>query len=86
VAAQGGARQDPAEISGLATGQTAGQASPPETDRGPKGYLRITRGRFEPATQDEQAHPLHEIATATQRLPGCRGYEALNIRRRHQAQ
>ena len=72
MAAQGGARPDPIDVSGLTAGHTAGQ--PPPSGRGATTYLRLTRGRFEPATYDELVALARDLAAAMRRLPGHRGY------------
>jgi hypothetical protein len=74
MAAPGGARPDPIEASGLASGPAAGR---PATGGGGGGtaYLRITRGRFDPARYEEVARLTQDIAAAAQPLPGYRnGY------------
>jgi quinol monooxygenase YgiN len=74
MAAQGGGRPDPLEVSGLAGGQPAGRAAPAGPGGGGTAYLRVTRGRFEPARAEELVRLSQEIAAAVARLPGCGGY------------
>ena len=72
MAAQGGARPDPEDIAGVSAVPTGG---PPTTaEKGATVHLRVTRGRFEPATYDEFVRLSQDIATAVRRLPGCRSY------------
>ena len=36
-------------------------------------YIRVTRGRFDPAKYDEMRGLSEEVNAAVQRLPGCQG-------------
>jgi quinol monooxygenase YgiN len=74
MAAQGGARPDPIEASGLASGQTRGQPAPVATGGEGVTYLRLTRGRFEPATAHELAGLAQALLAAMRRLPGYRSF------------
>ena len=76
MAAQGGARPDPIEVSGVAGGQTAGRAAPAGPGGGAPAWLRITRGRFESARYAELVRLAPGPAAAVQRLPGCGGYHS----------
>jgi hypothetical protein len=73
MAAQGGARPDPVEVSGPANRPAAGQPARPAPEAAPGAYLRLTRGRFDPAAYDEVVRLTGEIAAATEQLPGYRG-------------
>ena len=72
MAAQGGARPDPIEVSGLTSRPAAGQPAPPAPGAAPEAYLRLTRGRFDPAAYEEVVRLTGEIAAATEQLPGYR--------------
>jgi hypothetical protein len=72
MAAQGGARPDPVEVSGPTNRPTAGQPVRPAPDAEPGAYLRLTRGRFDPAAYEEVVRLTGEIAAATEQLPGYR--------------
>jgi quinol monooxygenase YgiN len=74
MAAQGGARPDPIEVSGLAAGQRQTAGQPPTAAKGATTYLRLTRGRFEPATYDQLVILARDLAAAMRRLPGHRGF------------
>jgi hypothetical protein len=74
MAAQGGARPDPIEVSGLATGQRQEAGQPPAAAKGATTYLRLTRGRFQPATYDQLVVLARDLAAAMRRLPGHRGF------------
>jgi hypothetical protein len=39
-------------------------------------YMRVTRGRIDPARADEVSVLGQEIAAAIRRLPGCQGFRA----------
>jgi len=69
MAAQGGARPDPIEVSGLTSRPAPG---PPAPGAAPAAYLRLTRGRFDPAAYEEVVRLTGEIAAATEQLPGYR--------------
>ena len=36
-------------------------------------YIRVTRGRFDPAKYDEMRRLSQDVDAAVQRLPGCQG-------------
>ena len=76
MAAQGGARPDPVEVSGLTSGPAAARpapAAPAAPAEASTAYLRLTRGRFDPARYAELVPLTREIAAATHGLPGYRG-------------
>lgn len=72
MAAQGGARPDPEDLAGASAAPPGGP--PTAAGRGATLHLRITRGRFESATYDAFVRLSQDIASAVQRLPGCRSY------------
>jgi hypothetical protein len=76
MAAQGGARPDPIEVSGLTGRQAAGRPAPAGTGGGVTAYLRLTRGRFPPAAAAELGGLAQALAAAMRRLPGHRSYRA----------
>ena len=75
MAAQGGARPDPIEVSGQASGRPGGGGAgrPAGEGGGGRGYVRLTRGRFEPATAGELPGLARALVAALRRLPGYRG-------------
>ena len=55
MAAQGGARPDPVEVSGLTSGPAAARPAPAAPAEAPAAYLRLTRGRFDPALRSRSS-------------------------------
>ena len=75
MAAQGGVRPDPVEVSSLTSAPAAGRSVPAGSAGGATTYLRLTRGHFEPDRYEEVVDLTHAIAAATQRLAGFRGQQ-----------